>query len=97
MAMHDRETGRMRGFGQEEADAAISQWNEQQLDGRTIRVNPADSVRAVEAEATAAAEAVIMINPVSLPFRRSTCTYLFFFSSGGRYGGDSNNSSGSLW
>lgn len=49
VTMRDRETGRSRGFGfvtyatQEEADAAIVGMNEQQLDGRTIRVNMANS------------------------------------------------------
>jgi RNA recognition motif-containing protein len=47
--MKDRETGRSRGFGfvtygtQEEAEAAIAGLNEKQLDGRTIRVNMANS------------------------------------------------------
>lgn len=49
IVMKDRETGRSRGFGfvtyatQEEADAAIRNLNEFQLDGRTIRVNMANS------------------------------------------------------
>lgn len=43
----DRETGRSRGFGfvemasEEEAAAAITMWNDKQLDGRTLRVNEA--------------------------------------------------------
>lgn len=43
--MTDRETGRSRGFGfvemasDEEAQAAISMWDGQQLDGRPIKVN----------------------------------------------------------
>lgn len=47
--MKDRETGRSRGFGfvtygtQQEADAAIAALNEQELDGRRIRVNMANS------------------------------------------------------
>lgn len=47
--MKDRETGRSRGFGfvtygsQQEADAAIAGLNEQELDGRRIRVNMANS------------------------------------------------------
>lgn len=49
IVMKDRETGRSRGFGfvtygsQQEADAAIAGLNEQDLDGRRIRVNMANS------------------------------------------------------
>jgi hypothetical protein len=49
IVMKDRETGRSRGFGfvtygtQQEADAAIAALNEQELDGRRIRVNMANS------------------------------------------------------
>ncbi len=44
----DRETGRMRGFAfvtyesDEDAQKAIQQFNGQQLDGRPLRVNPAE-------------------------------------------------------
>jgi len=47
--MKDRETGRSRGFGfvtftsSEEAEAAISGLNDQELDGRRIRVNLANA------------------------------------------------------
>ncbi|KAJ6571702.1 hypothetical protein B0H19DRAFT_1064763 [Mycena capillaripes] len=84
VAIRDRETGRMRGFGHEEADAAISQWNEQQLDGRNLRVNPAERLalrkRRVRRQQRHYAK-------LPSPFRRSTR---------GGYGGDTNNSSGSL-
>lgn len=46
--MQDRETGRSRGFGfvtfssQDEADSAVTGLNGQELDGRTIKVNPAN-------------------------------------------------------
>jgi RNA recognition motif-containing protein len=47
--MCDRETGRSRGFGfvtygtEEEANAAINSMNEQELDGRRIRVTMANA------------------------------------------------------
>jgi cold-inducible RNA-binding protein len=47
--MRDRDTGRSRGFGfvtygsSEEADNAINAWNEQELDGRRIKVNLANA------------------------------------------------------
>lgn len=47
--MRDRDTGRSRGFGfvtystSQEADAAIAQFNEQELDGRRIKVNFANA------------------------------------------------------
>ncbi|KAJ6128166.1 hypothetical protein N7471_009383 [Penicillium samsonianum] len=49
IVMTDRETGRSRGFGfvtfssEEEANAAIDALNEQDLDGRRIRVNLANA------------------------------------------------------
>ena len=47
--MRDRDTGRSRGFGfvtfsnSQEADAAIAGLNEQDLDGRRIKVNLANA------------------------------------------------------
>ena len=47
--MCDRETGRSRGFGfvtystEDEANAAIASMNEQELDGRRIRVTMANA------------------------------------------------------
>ena len=47
--MRDRETGRARGFGfvtfstEEQATAAVDALNEQELDGRRIRVNVANA------------------------------------------------------
>lgn len=49
IVMRDRETGRSRGFGfvtygsSTEADAAINSLNEQELDGRRIKVNIANA------------------------------------------------------
>lgn len=47
--MRDRETGRSRGFGfvtygsSDEANAAIAALNEQELDGRRVKVNMANA------------------------------------------------------
>jgi len=47
--MRDRDTGRSRGFGfvtygtQDEANAAITSFNEQELDGRRVKVNMANA------------------------------------------------------
>jgi len=47
--MRDRDTGRSRGFGfvtygsSQEADAAINAMHEQELDGRTVKVNLANA------------------------------------------------------
>ncbi|KAF9516640.1 hypothetical protein BS47DRAFT_1292110, partial [Hydnum rufescens UP504] len=49
IVMRDRETGRSRGFGfvtygtQQEADAAIAGMNEQDMDGRRVKVNLANA------------------------------------------------------
>lgn len=46
VVLKDRETGRSRGFGfvtvdEQQAEAAINKWNDQDLDGRRIRVQAA--------------------------------------------------------
>ncbi|KAG6378120.1 RNA recognition domain-containing protein [Boletus reticuloceps] len=49
IVMRDRDTGRSRGFGfvtygtQDEANAAITSFNEQELDGRRVKVNMANA------------------------------------------------------
>jgi len=49
IVMRDRDTGRSRGFGfvtystAEEADAAINALNDQELDGRRIKINMANA------------------------------------------------------
>ncbi|KAL4884265.1 hypothetical protein BJY04DRAFT_215694 [Aspergillus karnatakaensis] len=52
IVMKDRDTGRSRGFGfvtfasEQEADAALNALNDQELDGRRIRVDKATDRRA---------------------------------------------------
>lgn len=48
VVLKDRETGRSRGFGfvtisEAQADAAIAKWDNQELDGRRIRVQTASA------------------------------------------------------